>query len=266
MRLMMQGLAILNPVPHPTKSGHDRDTTVVYIEDTKHRNGVSITTGGLERIEAATEQFSKAFESDPTIAYCLANLTREQRDNCRPRVISAIITAAILNAGTIDEVNGWKCCGAVLTPGHMMDDIMSLIRAGMPAAMWSMGFKGCYRAIMEMGPLSMACKEKVLPGKGKCYYILYVATAPSGRRQGLCSALVKNYQQLAERDKVPIYLEATSKYSCCLYQKLGFSVVDEMIVGKGKHAADGRLEGGGPGVKIWGMIWRPEIRAKEWIY
>ncbi|KAF2814352.1 uncharacterized protein BDZ99DRAFT_380243, partial [Mytilinidion resinicola] len=213
-------------------------------------------------VESATELFSKAFESDPTIAYCLANLTQKQRDDCRPRVIRAIITAATLNAGTIDEVNDWKCCGAVLTPGHMMDDFMSLIRSGMPFAMWSMGFWGCYRAITEMGPMSMACKEKVLPGQGKCYYILYVATAPSGRRQGLCSALVKHYQQLAVRDEVPIYLEATSRYSCSLYQKLGFSVVDEFTVGRGKHATDGRLEDGGPGVKIWGMIWRPEVCTK----
>jgi hypothetical protein len=36
---------------------------------------------------------------------------------------------------------------------------------------------------------------------------------------------------------------------------LGFKIVDEMVLGKGKVGADGLECKGGEGVMIWGMIW-----------
>jgi len=53
-------------------------------------------------------------------------------------------------------------------------------------------------------------------------------------------------------------MEAGTEYAWNLYKKLGFVTFDVIIVGKGEHAADGTLQEGGPGVKGWGMIWKPE--------
>lgn len=43
-----------------------------------------------------------------------------------------------------------------------------------------------------------------------------------------------------------------------LYLKLGFEIVEKIVVGKGKAGADGLKEDGGEGVPIWAMIWRPK--------
>ena len=56
---------------------------------------------------------------------------------------------------------------------------------------------------------------------------------------------------------MPIWLEATTMRSRDVYLKLGFKVVEEMVLGKGEAGADGRAKKGGEGVKIWAMIWRP---------
>jgi hypothetical protein len=57
----------------------------------------------------------------------------------------------------------------------------------------------------------------------------------------------------------PIWLEATTEYSMKLYVRAGFEVVDEIILGRGQVGADGLLKKDGEGVKIWGMVWWPQV-------
>lgn len=52
---------------------------------------------------------------------------------------------------------------------------------------------------------------------------------------------------LAARDRLPIWLESSTENSRKLYMKLGFETVHEMVLGKGKAAADGTLCEGGEG-------------------
>ena len=59
---------------------------------------------------------------------------------------------------------------------------------------------------------------------------------------------------------MPIWLEATTPRSRDVYLKLGFEVVEEIVLGKGKAGEDGRAKKGGEGVKVWAMIWRPTPR------
>src|SRR5579862_3944263 len=109
--------------------------------------------------------------------------------------------------------------------------------------------------LFEFTPLADAAKAKGLNGRTKYYYVFFFGTDPTARKQGLCSAIVRNYQARARREGVPLWLEATTSYSMRLYESLGFKVVDEMVLGKGKVDANGLERKGGRGVKIWGMIW-----------
>jgi hypothetical protein len=70
--------------------------------------------------------------------------------------------------------------------------------------------------------------------------------------------LVRHHQSVARAANAPIWLEATTLKSCKIYAKLGFEIVEEIVLGKGISAADGTTSKGGEGVKIWGMLWRPE--------
>lgn len=106
--------------------------------------------------------------------------------------------------------------------------------------------------VQELLLLTKACKAKCLREDEEYYCVFFLGTQESGRGKGLCSATVKHYQSIAAREQLPIYMEAATEYCWGLYKKLGFVTVDALLLGEGKAAADG------PGVKMWGMIWRPE--------
>lgn len=118
------------------------------------------------------------------------------------------------------------------------------------------------RMISELTVTEASVKAKVFPNNEPYYYILFLGTSQAGRRKGLCSSLVKEYQQIAREDNnTPIYLEAATEYCWKLYERLGFVTVQEMWLGVGKAGSDGTLVDGGKGegYKIWGMVWRPEM-------
>jgi hypothetical protein len=80
---------------------------------------------------------------------------------------------------------------------------------------------------------------------------------------GLCSALVGELQDIARKDHCPLWLEATTAYSRDIYARLGFETIEEIVLGKGQVREDGLRKKGGDGVRIWGMIWRPEDEEKK---
>jgi hypothetical protein len=115
--------------------------------------------------------------------------------------------------------------------------------------------------LWEFTPLLDACKKKGLEDQSKYYHVFFIGTAREGRGQGLCSTLIKHYQAVAARDHMPLWLEATTAYSMQLYSKLGFRTVSDVVLGKGKAAPDGTKCEGGEGVKIWGMVWEPQLHG-----
>jgi len=112
--------------------------------------------------------------------------------------------------------------------------------------------------LVEFTPLVDAAKAKGLKGRKRFFYVFFLGTHPDARGKGLCSALVREYQARAAKEGVPLWLEATTAYSMRLYGRLGFRIVDEMVLGRGKVGADGLECKDGEGVRIWGMIWEAE--------
>jgi len=112
--------------------------------------------------------------------------------------------------------------------------------------------------LSEFTPQTAAAKRKAFPlPDQRYYYVFFLGTHEDGRGKGFCSAIVKHFQEMAAKDQLPIWMEATTEYSMKLYLKLGFHVVQEIIIGKGKAAADGTKLVDGAGIPFWGMVWRP---------
>ena len=112
--------------------------------------------------------------------------------------------------------------------------------------------------MIETIPKLAACKRKAFPNsRDRYWYLFFLGTLESARGKGLGSALVKHCQELAAKDRLPLWLEASSESSMKLYSKLGFETIEKIILGKGKAGADGFKKDGGEGVPVWGMIWRP---------
>jgi ribosomal protein S18 acetylase RimI-like enzyme len=107
----------------------------------------------------------------------------------------------------------------------------------------------------EYAPLGEACKKKALNGQKRYYYFFITGTAVENRRKGLCSRIVRHWQEIAGREGLSLWLEATTEYCKGVYERLGFEVAGEIVLGKGKADASGRECRSGEGVTIWGMIW-----------
>lgn len=75
---------------------------------------------------------------------------------------------------------------------------------------------------------------------------------------GLAKAIIKQYQEMAQKDDTPIWLEASNRQSREVYLKLGFQDVEILTFGKGKVSPEGMRQPGGPGVPVWAMIWWPK--------
>ena len=127
----------------------------------------------------------------------------------------------------------------------------------------------------EFEPRSKSVQAKCFPKGEKYYYVFFIGTRKDSRGKGrppdfderntslcssgLSSSLIRHYQTIAASKGLPIWLEATTPYSQKLYAGLGFETIDEIVLGKGKAAADGITMKGGEGVRIWGMVWRPKV-------
>ena len=69
-------------------------------------------------------------------------MTQEQRRDYLPTYFSQVLTAATLNNGSIEEIDGWKSCGILMPPGCKVDNPRTLFQAGFLSALWNMGFGG----------------------------------------------------------------------------------------------------------------------------
>jgi hypothetical protein len=116
--------------------------------------------------------------------------------------------------------------------------------------------------LFEYEPLADQYKARALQGLKNYYYVFAVATAAEERGKGLCTALMRKYQELGARDGVPVVLEATTEKSMNTYRNLGWELVEEMTLGKGTTGPDGLPCKGGQGVKLWGMIWWPKLARR----
>lgn len=112
--------------------------------------------------------------------------------------------------------------------------------------------------LFEFEPKTDAMKAKALQKGEKYHYVFFIGTREDARGQGLASELIRYHQKVLHSSGLPIWLEATTSHSRDIYARLGFQVVDEIVLGKGRAGPDGRTSKGGTGVPIWGMIWRPE--------
>lgn len=88
----------------------------------------------------------------------------------------------------------------------------------------------------------MAVMEEHHPHE-PCYYLQLVGVVPEHQGRGLGAALMQPVLAQCDREGVPAYLEATTRASLRLYERLGFEVIGEFA------------PAGGP--PLWPMWRRP---------
>jgi hypothetical protein len=119
---------------------------------------------------------------------------------------------------------------------------------------------GTPEAIVELNTLAHTVHKRVLAAPQSILHLVLVANDRSqpASAPANVSHLIRPVLAMAKEKGWPVVLEATSPRSRDVYAYLGFEVLEEMRVGKGKVDAEGWGCADGEGVLIWAMMFGAE--------
>ncbi|KAI0380499.1 hypothetical protein F5Y04DRAFT_289493 [Hypomontagnella monticulosa] len=218
-----------------------------------------VTQGGKEYVDRTIKILTPAFIGDPVFTWLLHNYALSKHEKKLDQLFSAFFTQAALNEAIFLEIADFACCSVLIQPGKSVENPRTLISAGLFPALWNLGLGPFKRALFEYSNGVEPHLKKALTKAElkKHWYVFIMGTAVDRRRQGHASGLLVHIQDRARKDGCPIWLEATTDTSRRLYQKHGFEVIGDIILGKGKVGSDGLPKKHGEGITIWSMLWRP---------
>ncbi|KAM7190199.1 hypothetical protein V8F20_009821 [Naviculisporaceae sp. PSN 640] len=277
---------------------NQKDTPGHTTSEKKSDQEDDIATGGRELVPQTAELLTRSFLLDPVYNFFLSNCripassqvpTSTNPDNSNsqsqsqlePKALSTLLTgflkACVLSSkcDTIISVDNFSSVGVLLPPKARIDNPLTILRAGIIPALFTIGPRPFLRAICEFEPA--VHKLKTLPGGltpqeiklRKYWYVFITATEEAKRGRGLCGLLLKEMRRAVTsanstrgsghdgQGLLPLWLEASTEMSRDIYKRYGFKLVGEVTVGKGKVGKHGLPKQGGEGVTVWGMIWRP---------
>ncbi|KAK7963624.1 hypothetical protein PG988_010598 [Apiospora saccharicola] len=228
---------------------------------------MDITLGSdKERIEKSMDVMVPAFANDAVLRYLTYHHAPEKRKTLLRVLLRLFSQLGCAGGGHVLEVSGWGAAAVYLPPGKAMPTFSALLHRGVLSALLQLGFTSCKRAYTDYIQLVDGLKRKHLTAEERengYGYLQIIGTAPARQGQGLGSHLLRRMQAMAGAR--PIWLEASSAGSQRLYERHGFVVVEEVVVGRGRVGADGLAKAEGEGVTFWCMIWRrqSEPEGKE---
>jgi ribosomal protein S18 acetylase RimI-like enzyme len=116
-----------------------------------------------------------------------------------------------------------------------------MIRSGMLGAPFRTGF-GPFLKFMAANEIMDKIHKARAPEPH--WYLVVVGVDPELQGQGVGSAIVRDGLALADRESKPCYLDTSERRNLAFYERLGFVVLEEAILGKG-------------GPKAWAMRREP---------
>ncbi|KAK6849970.1 hypothetical protein PG990_001105 [Apiospora arundinis] len=229
------------------------------MEATKKEKEVTLGSGKA-RIEKSMEVMVPAFADDAMFKYFTYQHSPEKRKVLLRVMLHLFAQLGCAGGGSLLEADGWGACAVYLPPGKVMPMMTAIFHRGVLSALFQLGLTSCKRAYTDYLKLVDGLKRKHLTAEERQNgygYLAVIATAPARQGQGLGSVLLRRMQAMAG-DR-PIWLESSSMGSRRLYERHGFVVAEEVVIGRGRVGADG-LEAATPeetvGVTFWVMVWR----------
>jgi len=226
---------------------------------------LNITTATKEKRKDYFLKHSEAlaliFRTDPAIRFITCHLSWNEHVGFLRPYMTALQKGAYLNDGVFQEVGDWSSCAVWMPPGKRVDNFWTLPQAGLVGISLKLGPSAIKKMLWDFQNTMDKLKKKHMKQQGikKYWYLWFIGTHEEARGKGLASKVVRNFQDtVARKEKLPIWLESTTETSMRVYKNCGFKVMDEVVLGKGVHAASGELEKGGPGIKLYAMLWKPE--------
>ena len=203
---------------------------------------VDVRTATRDDIEACARVLAMAFQDDP------GTINFEPDDEPRRRVLPAFFRSFV--AASLDED------GDILVAGQPIEGVASWFgpdhHGPSPDAMGANGFgdvlavagpESAERLLAMVGEIE---RQHTLLADGPHFRLEFYGVLPERQGTGLGSALIEHAHARADELGLPTYLETMSERNVGFYQRRGYAVVGEFVVGGSTRA--------------WGMVRQPSRR------
>ena len=190
-------------------------------------------------LDTATTTLARAFRDDPMFEWVFPDASTREQDLAS---LNRVAISFGLRFGRATQSDGGKCVAIWLPSGQSMS-VGRMARSGMLAAPFRVGFRPMAKFAGANGVMDKVHKRHATQPH---WQLLIVGVDPSLQGQGRGSAIVQEGLDQADQAAQPCYLDTSKTANLPFYEKLGFAVVEEAVLGKG-------------GPPAWGMLRPPAL-------
>jgi GNAT superfamily N-acetyltransferase len=176
-----------------------------------------------DEIPALAAMLTRAFERDPFYAY-LAGDAPEHRQRMRDgwNGILRFASARLVDTWTTDDLAG---AAVWIPPGHRSGVFDSLRLLPEMAR-----FVGWRRLRLVSEAVEVLERRRRIHVPGPHYYLSALGVEPARQGTGIGTALLQPVLDRCDREGLTAYLETAVARNVLLYERVGFEVVEELIV------------------------------------
>lgn len=175
-----------------------------------------------DQATTAGEVLARAFYDDPLMNYLIPE--PERRTKALPWFMTVAATFGN-RYGEVETTSGAVEGSAIwLLPGKTHMPPLQMMRCGMYAAPWKLGFGNLMRFMKTMEFVEKIHKEQAPEDH---WYLMVLGVEPQRQGQGIGSALMQPALAKADAAHLPAYLETQKEINVTLYRRHGFDVVVE---------------------------------------
>jgi ribosomal protein S18 acetylase RimI-like enzyme len=187
------------------------------------RTGSVVAPLKEEQIKRASEMLARAFQEDPLGVYMLPD--PEERRRLSPHHFGAVVRYGFLaeKVWAAGDLDGVVVCQP---PGRVEFDEGAVKESGLLDEAEVVGEEAFGRFTKVMDAMEPLRRRDAGP---RHWYVMVLGVDPSKHGQGVGSALLAHVAALADRDRVPCYLETAGPQNVRFYQGNGYRVVVEGV-------------------------------------
>ncbi|MCI0703140.1 MAG: GNAT family N-acetyltransferase [Planctomycetia bacterium] len=168
----------------------------------------------------AVESLTEAFVEYPLLVALCPNAKR------RPRATEAfcrmLLRLSVRAEGAFATADR-AAVACALPPGREWPSEWAFMPVGAISLAWRLGWRGT-RLLKRLERGFDDTRAKHI-GKRPHWYLYLLGVRPEMQRKGLSRAVLQPLFEIADRDKLPIYLETMTETNVPIYQKLGFELL-----------------------------------------
>jgi len=199
-------------------------------------SGDGVRTVSINEYKEAAQCLAEAFKEDHVARYFThtsdnEDWSEEQRWKLHVEILEYVVYAHILKGLVLTTGEDYGCVALWMPPGQNMDDWLTMLRSGMWRLSYKLTTEGKARFFNEFLPKLHDTKHAALGVRDtESWYLVYIGTKSTARGKGLARKCIEHVTAKADSEGRVCYLESSNDVNPIIYRKLGFEVVDELVL------------------------------------